>query len=136
MQLMLPTAKEVAGQLKFKGLSWPSSLHEPNINIALGTRYLRNTIKRFEDNLPIALAAYNVGPSRFKRWLAVRPDASNVLSEKSSHFVKELWIEEMPWDESRFYVKAVLRNFIVYQWLGSNKRPELTDPIWKKALEI
>ncbi|MAJ59891.1 MAG: hypothetical protein CBC48_07895 [bacterium TMED88] len=65
MQLMPSTAQEIAGKLK---LDWagPDSLFDPVVNVTLGIAYLRQLNDRFED-IPMALAAYNWGPSRIRR---------------------------------------------------------------------
>jgi soluble lytic murein transglycosylase-like protein len=65
MQLMPSTAQEIAGKLE---LAWegPDSLFDPVVNVTLGIAYLRHLNDRFE-NIPMALAAYNWGPSRIHR---------------------------------------------------------------------
>ena len=60
---------------------------------------------RFDNNLAFAAAAYNAGPTRVKKWLADRPVDT------------DLWVETIPFDETRAYVKAVLFNTVVSEWL-------------------
>ena len=68
MQLMPGTAKLVAGRL---GVSYAGnlSLTEPDLNIQLGTNYLGQMLRRFDNNRILASAAYNAGPGRVDQWL-------------------------------------------------------------------
>ena len=62
-------------------------------------------LNRFDDNIALAAAAYNAGPSRVKRWVADRP------------LPIDLWVETIPFDETRTYVQAVVFNTVVSEWL-------------------
>lgn len=94
MQLMPATARQVA---KESGISLRSSseLTDPLTNIKLGTAYLGKMFRRFNHNRILASAAYNAGPSRVDRWL----DSSLPL---------DVWIETIPFSETRNYVQNVL----------------------------
>ena len=70
----------------------------------LGTQYLSRLADTHRGNLILALAAYNAGPGRLRQW----------LKELSTADWDE-FIERLPFEESRFYVKSVLRNYGVYQ---------------------
>ena len=65
---MPATAKDVAGRL---GVNYKdkSALTEPGLNIKLGSNYLAQMLRRFENNRILASAAYNAGPGRVERWL-------------------------------------------------------------------
>ena len=67
MQLMPYTAKEFAN-LWYKILQKKLTTN-PQYNILLGTTYINQMLKRFDNSLPLALAAYNAGPGRVKIWL-------------------------------------------------------------------
>jgi soluble lytic murein transglycosylase len=81
-------------------------LYNPEINIRYGTRYLRDVIDRFQGRLDYALAGYNAGPHRVRRWTGMDMSID-----------PEVFIEEIPFDETRGYVKLVLRNEMVYRRL-------------------
>ena len=100
MQLMPATAKSVARKLKQK---YPSKyeLLQPEKNIRLGTAYLEEVYQRFE-NPVLAIAAYNAGPHRVKRWL---PEAD---------MPADIWIELVPFKETRNYLKNVLAYTVIY----------------------
>jgi soluble lytic murein transglycosylase len=72
----------------------------------LGTQYLGRLADTYRGNLIPALAAYNAGPGRVKQW----------LKELSTADWDE-FIERLPFEETRLYVKSVLRNYGVYQRL-------------------
>ena len=132
MQLLPTTGQEVARDLKVKDFSVPESLLDPSINIKLGSTYLARMIKNFEGNIPLALAAYNAGPTRLRRWLIARKDLDGLELTHSSSPEVELWIDELPWEETSFYVKAILRNWLIYRMLDGSK-VALTQPIWVDA---
>lgn len=130
MQLLTPTAREVATDINLKlNFETGKALYDPAVNIRLGTNYLGRLVKTFKGHVPLALAAYNVGQGRMKKFLQSRPDIVNLDKALSSEPEDELWIDEMPWPETSFYVKAVLRNFLIYQWLEAGEL-KLPSPVW------
>jgi soluble lytic murein transglycosylase len=102
MQLMPATAKEMAGKLGLKVPRW--RLIDHRINIQLGTKYLQYVLDRFEDNTVLAMAAYNAGPHRVSNWLG------------SQALPADVWVESIPFDETRKYVKNVLFNTTMTEW--------------------
>ena len=102
MQLMPATAREVAKKIGINVPRW--RLIDGEINIRLGTSYLATVLKRFDGNVVLAAAAYNAGPSRVSRWVS---DAS---------LAADVWVETIPFDETRAYVKGVLFNSTVAEW--------------------
>jgi soluble lytic murein transglycosylase len=104
-QLMLPTAQAVAKDLR---LTKPSSegLLDPALNIQLGAAYLGRLLARFGGNPVYALAGYNAGPSAVDRWRQSR-----------SGLELDAFVEEIPLDETRAYVKRVLRSYNTYRLL-------------------
>lgn len=131
MQLLPSTANELAREFKLKDYG-NESLLNPDVNIKLGAVYLSRLIKNFGGNLPLALAAYNTGPGRMKKWLAARKDVAQLESAKASAAEVEVWIDELPWDETSFYVKAILRNWLIYKLMDGSKLT-LPEPIWVDA---
>jgi soluble lytic murein transglycosylase len=109
MQIIPTTAAQVS---KWIGLRPPSrdSLTQPNLNVRLGTRYLANLLRRYKGRIALAVAAYNAGPSRVDRWM--RRHGDRPLDE---------WVEEIPFDETRDYVKRVLTGYLSYR---ARYRPE------------
>lgn len=108
MQLMPATANEVARKAGMSHqTAWLTS--KPGHNIALGTRYLQQLLRKYDGNYAMALAAYNAGPSRVDRWVGEigdprRPDTDLVN-----------WIEMIPIYETRNYVQRVLEGVYVYR---------------------
>lgn len=102
-QLMPVTAKALARE-RGKPLVALSELLDSDRNLELGAAYLGQMLKRFDGEAAIAAAAYNGGPTRVARWLKLHP------AEKL-----EEWVEEIPIDETRNYVKDVLASADVYK---------------------
>ena len=102
MQLMPNTAKQTTGQM---GIAYRrKQLFQPEYNIAVGSRYMHNMINRYDGNRLLAIAAYNAGPSRVSRWLK---DADQPLPY-------DVWIETIPFKETRKYVQNVLTYAVIY----------------------
>lgn len=102
MQLMPATAREVARSMDRNGMLL-DELKNPEVNIRLGTAYLKGLLTTFDGNVAFALAAYNAGPNKVKEWVALR-----------SHLVPLEFIESIPYNETRDYVKRVIRNYYIY----------------------
>ncbi|MBC7540554.1 MAG: lytic transglycosylase domain-containing protein [Bacteriovorax sp.] len=111
MQLMPATAKRFNKKVRV------SHLGNPEINVAIGSRYLRQLIARFDGNLIFALASYNAGENRIDRWRKEIFRSDDPLST----------IESIPFEETRNYVKLIYRNNFFYSLL-SNK-PALMVPL-------
>ena len=104
MQLIVPTAKAVARPL---GLPFDrASLKRPSVNIALGTSELAKLAEAFPENSLLAIPGYNAGPGNPKRWLRDRPNADF-----------DLWVELIPFVETRRYMKRVLASRAAYAFL-------------------
>lgn len=99
MQVMPNTAK----QLKKKKVSTKYLLNAKN-NIALGTQYLSQLLARYQGNAILATASYNAGPYRVSRWIKERPELP-----------ADMWIETIPYKETREYVKSVLAYQQIYE---------------------
>jgi len=115
MQLMPATAKMVAKGL---GLNHdPNKLTEVSYNVRLGSAYLREMLDFFNGNTVLATAAYNAGPGRVKKW---QPETSSVAGD--------VWVETIPIQETRDYVKAVTTFQAIYRHrLGQT--PEMTPSL-------
>lgn len=99
MQLMPSTAKSLK-----KGKINHSYLLNAKNNIALGTQYLKKLLDKNDGNQVLATASYNAGPYRVKRWL-----------KNSEVMPADIWIETIPFKETRNYVKSVLAYQEIYQ---------------------
>ena len=102
MQLMPATAKDVASWI---GYRQRLDLAKPDLNIRLGSRYLRHVLEQFDGNLVMATAAYNAGPGRVKSWM---PEGQSLAAD--------FWIVTMPYTETRNYVQAVLTHMAAFEW--------------------
>ncbi len=105
MQLMPGTAAQVSNQL---GIARPSlgELFEPELNIRLGSTYISDMLKRYRGNRLAATAAYNAGPGRVDRWLREAPQEF------------DLFVESIPFRETRAYVQAVLAYQVIFTSLA------------------
>ncbi len=113
MQLMPGTARLVARDLNVRYS--PAALTEnPAYNVQLGRAYLSGLLDRFEGSYVLALAGYNAGPHRAKRWLELHGDPRVSLAEAID------WIESIPFSETRNYVQRALENLQIYR---SHLRP-------------
>ncbi len=101
MQLLPRSAQEVSTSA---GRITPQDLYRPETNIALGCRYLKNLLDRYNKQTHLALAAYNAGPERVDQWLALL-----------GKIPPEEFIEMIPFSETRLYVKNILRNMYFYR---------------------
>lgn len=103
MQLMPTTGEEMAVG---EGMDFAAQeLLRPEINITLGSRYLAQMLEQFNGNRIVAAAAYNAGPNRVKQWL--RDDQKRTLPY-------DIWIETIPFAETRGYVQNVLAYAVIY----------------------
>lgn len=105
MQLLLGTARLVARGTSIQAIDEPS-LRRPEVSIALGTRLLASLRSSFPANPSLAIAAYNGGSGAVRRWLGERG---------ADDF--DLFVERIPYDETRNYLKRVLSSEAAYAYL-------------------
>jgi soluble lytic murein transglycosylase len=99
MQIIPPTGQWIAKRL---GMPFDLALlNDPETNIAFGTHYMRYALSRLGHEV-LATAGYNAGPGRPKKWLADHP------------LEGAIYIESIPFDETRDYVQKVLANTVIY----------------------
>jgi soluble lytic murein transglycosylase len=106
MQVMPATAKWTARKIGLTGFT-PEQINDRDTNIAIGTGYLKLVLDSFEGSMPLAAGAYNAGPSRSRRWRAPNDGTGPVLEGA-------IWAENVPFNETRDYVKKVLSNTTNY----------------------
>ena len=104
MQMMPATAKEAAKKANIRHRK--SQLFQPEHNIELGSFWISELVKYYENNRLPAIAAYNAGRHRVNKW----------LEESNNQLPFDIWIEVIPFNETRNYVKNVLAYSVVYSW--------------------
>lgn len=101
MQVMPATARWVANKIGLKDYS-RAHIHDMDTNVVLGTNYMRMVLDGLGNHPVLASAAYNAGPGRAKRWRDNRPMEGAI------------YIESIPFNETRDYVKQVMSNTVYY----------------------
>lgn len=115
MQIMPQTGRQIARKLNE---SWQSenSLYQPNLNVKYGTHYYKQMLDRFGGHVALAAAAYNAGPGRVDRWLP-----------RHQPLPADIWMETIPFKETREYVAAVLGYAMIYQLMMERDSIRLGD---------
>jgi soluble lytic murein transglycosylase len=108
MQLMPATARWVANKLGLRSWRW-SHVTDIEVNMSLGTYYLRHVLDMLDGNPVLASAAYNAGPGRARNW---RPEGT---------MEGAVYAESIPFNETRDYVKKVMSNATYYAWTFSEE---------------
>jgi soluble lytic murein transglycosylase len=112
MQMLPGTASALARRWH---ISAPAreALFDPSVAIPLGAAYLRELLDRYSGQLALSLAAYNGGPAAVAHWLPHgRMDA-------------DVWIENIPYNETRGYVQHILEHIIAFAWVRDAEPPRL-----------
>ena len=117
-QLTHSTARETARRWSLP-VPNRTDLFDPGVSITLGAARLAELQERFESQLPVALGAYNAGEAAAARWLPPRAIDSDV------------WIENIPYNETRAYVRRVLWHGLVYRWLETGQPQSARDWVGK-----
>ena len=112
MQLMPSTARLTARKHNYRYSR--SRLMRPGYNTAVGALYYADLIKQYDGNRVLALAAYNAGPNRVRRW-----------SEGTMSVAR--WVDTIPFKETREYVRAVLAYNVIYRLKAGKAANMLTD---------
>ncbi|MGP8290477.1 transglycosylase SLT domain-containing protein [Vreelandella zhanjiangensis] len=111
MQLMPGTASLVSRQLGINDPG-PYGVLDPELNIRLGSTYLRDKLNRYQGNRLAAAAAYNAGPGRVDQWLGNGMESF------------DLFVESIPFRETRDYVQAVLSYRVIFESLANGGNSE------------
>jgi soluble lytic murein transglycosylase len=112
MQIMPATARWVARQIGMKGYR-KGLIHQLDVNIKLGTYYMKTVSHQFGDNPVLASAAYNAGPNKAQQWRGTQAMEGAI------------YVENIPYDETRDYVKKVMSNTVYYSMLFGQAAPSL-----------
>lgn len=117
MQLMPATGRDVAREIQLPYSGW-TTLVDPASNIRLGTTYLAKMADRYGGNPVLATAAYNAGPHRVDAWL---PENGTIDAR--------IWIENIPFNETRKYVKRVLAAQSIFHWRMTGQIRRLSNEL-------
>ena len=90
------------------------SLFDPTVAIELGAAHLRELLDRYGNQLDLTLAAYNAGPVSVARWTPTQPIDADV------------WIENIPYGETRSYVQHVLEHIVAFAVVRNAEPPRLS----------
>ncbi len=101
MQVMPATARWTARKIGLDGFT-PDQINDRDTNILIGTNYLKLALDDLDGSLPLAAAAYNAGPGRPRSW------------RNGPVLDAAIWAENVPFNETRNYVKQVLANTTMY----------------------
>ena len=112
MQVMPATARWTAKKIGLVGFT-PDQISDRDTNIAIGTGYLKLVLADFGGSMPLAAAAYNAGPGRPRSW------------RNGPTLEAAIWAENVPFAETRDYVKKVLANTTSYAALLSGQPQSL-----------
>ncbi len=104
MQVMPQTGRETAKSIGLKGFK-TSKLKQAETNIPIGSAYMKQMLDKFDGNMVLATAAYNAGPHRVSKWLP-----------KQGCEQPDIWVEQIPFNETRKYVSRVLYFANIYDW--------------------
>jgi soluble lytic murein transglycosylase len=116
MQLILPTAKAMGKELGITVTR--GNLRKPEVNIALGAQYLSHLSGLFGGHPVLVAAGYNAGEGAVAKWLKNRTDKD-----------VDLFVEEIPYDQTRGYTKRVIGTLAAYTYLYSDKPEMLALPL-------
>jgi soluble lytic murein transglycosylase len=112
MQLMPATAQWVAKKIGLANFS-QDTVTDMDVNVTLGTNYLKMVLDSLDNHPVLASAAYNAGPGRARKWRAERP------------LEGAIYAETIPFNETRDYVKKVMSNAVYYAALFEDKPQSL-----------
>ena len=117
MQIMPATGRQIARSLNTR-LRNRYQLLDADVSLRFGTTYLRGLLDRLDRHPALATAAYNAGPHRVDQWL---PEG---VSEDT-----RAWIENIPFNETRNYVKKVMAAKAIFHW-------RMTGDVWRLSEEL
>lgn len=114
MQVIPSTARKMSRIYKIP-LGSMRQMYQAKTNLKIGTAYVSHLSKRFNQHPILIAAAYNAGPRQVNYWLKKFPETDT-----------DLWIETLPWNETRNYLKNITSFYVVYQY-RLNEKPTLTE---------
>jgi soluble lytic murein transglycosylase len=125
MQVIPSVAKEQQSKTGIR-ISHFEDLYKPEINLPIGAALLSDLSKKYRGQFLLIAAAYNANEKAIHSWLKTR------LNDDPLEF-----IEDIPYDETRAYIKLVLRNFVFYTRLGSSRPTTgLSGVVFTRSTEL
>ena len=126
MQVLPETAREQAGKL---GLEYDEArmTTDASYNLTIGASYLDGLLQAFDGNLLLAIAAYNAGPANVERWVRDFGDPGTTGVDST------IWIESIPFRETRNYVKDVTARYNLYRALLTGQSVRVYTPNYLAA---
>ena len=124
MQLLPSTALETASKAGLRNFE-TSRLFSPDVNLELGCYYLSWLLGLFEGNFAVSLAGYNGGPTIARTWY-----------EKNGTLDTDEFIEEIPFEQSRNYVKKIIRSYAAYEAVYGREKDQFSRQSFEKFLKI
>ncbi|MAC35133.1 MAG: murein transglycosylase [Haliea sp.] len=121
MQVMPATAAQVARRLGVRHSE--SALYDVDHNVMLASAYYRELLDRYAGNRVFAMAAYNAGPARVTRW----------RNGSEAQVPVDVWIESIPFRETRNYVKNVLAYNLIFRRLAGEEGTLLSEQEWRQS---
>lgn len=115
MQITTSTAHHLLAK-QSKKLHSVTQLYDPKLNIELGSLYLSRLLERYQGNRFVAMAAYNAGPSRIDQWF-----------DRFGSLPADIWIEVIPFNETRRYVKNILSFQLIYAYNSGQQLALIKD---------
>jgi soluble lytic murein transglycosylase len=103
MQLIPDTGRSTAERVGISGYK-TDRLYIPSINVELGVAYFKRVLEDFNGNIYLALGSYNAGPHNVAKWIT-----------KLGNLDADEFVEEVPFHETRNYIKRVLRSYGAYK---------------------
>ncbi len=119
-QLTLDTARRTARKWQLPAPT-ADGLFAPQVNVVLGAAHLKDLLDQYDGQLPLALAGYNAGPNAARRWLPKAP------------MEPDIWLENIPYTETRAYVQRILWHTVVFGWLADQKAQDTKG--WLAAIK-
>lgn len=121
MQVMPATGGQVARRLGVRHSV--GALYDVDHNVMLASAYYRELLDKYQGNRVFAMAAYNAGPARVARWRNAEGEGVPV----------DVWVESIPFRETRNYVKNVLAYNLIFQYLQGDTGRLFSDQEWRQA---
>ncbi|HEY6878119.1 MAG TPA: transglycosylase SLT domain-containing protein [Polyangiales bacterium] len=126
VQLLVPTAKTLVKTKKERIGKAGKELLRPELNLTLGARFMASLAAGFRNHYALVPPAYNAGPGAVLRWLRERGSQS-----------LDVWVENIPYDETRGYTRRVLQSYGIYNWLATSEMLALpTGPLGGERVAI
>ena len=113
LQMLPETARRTASTWK-RPRPKADDLFNPQLNVPLGAAHLSTLVDKFDGQILVALAGYNAGARAAARWLP------------ASSIEPDIWVENIPYNETRNYVQRILWHSVVFAWLRTGE-PQKTD---------